>query len=553
MVDTTALVALVVAAVALFIALAQLTQQLVSTSYVIRKCDRIVTGDLTQGGTRQWHWRQFRFTVNYQTVLFTLPKALYGSLGISPTVQVDPPSGKIWDRAVKTRVQRSFAQACWVSLVQDLVAYGCLRPEDVCAREESADRIPDDLTVAPIRVDSMAILLHCVAISMQVFKYTPTTGEIILSGSAGSISSSAHPILGVLLHYSLFSNMPTIGEDLIRRHGRALCHSKGVWANGVYGRFQDRTYRPDMTLFSNLRDRQLPALRLTKWPKVGTADSIGGAACFMAFAHVDVYGTAPPSVVRPWTAHFAEIIVQAHLVELLRNYEKNESDPVLQRVAYAPSTCDAVIDIHGCSSPHLPGNQITSPFMYGNLKGIRVRGTKASLLLHYQGLWNVIQLVADKGWAVLATDKQDPSAYIPVSISWEMVRLADNCIREMWLTLEVEPSSPDRSQQSWIDHLVAKSIRPLADVGPPSWGYASIAVRDWPDTLSITFNNIHDSDQSDPSMPSPTPLDRHRLRLIAEFSILRAAYFTIMMRAAHSIGPGLEEDNNIETALAYMA
>ena len=53
MVDTTALVALIVAAVALVIALAQLTQQLLATGYVIRKCDRIVTGGVTKGGTRQ--------------------------------------------------------------------------------------------------------------------------------------------------------------------------------------------------------------------------------------------------------------------------------------------------------------------------------------------------------------------------------------------------------------------------------------------------------------------------------------------------------------------
>lgn len=66
--DTAALAALVVAAVALLIASAQLTQQLLSTAYVIRKCDRIVTGGLTRGGTRQFHWRQFRFTVKYQTL-----------------------------------------------------------------------------------------------------------------------------------------------------------------------------------------------------------------------------------------------------------------------------------------------------------------------------------------------------------------------------------------------------------------------------------------------------------------------------------------------------
>ena len=55
MADVSALAALVVAAVALLIAGLQLTQQLLATAYVIRKCDRLVTGGVTKGGIRQWH------------------------------------------------------------------------------------------------------------------------------------------------------------------------------------------------------------------------------------------------------------------------------------------------------------------------------------------------------------------------------------------------------------------------------------------------------------------------------------------------------------------
>ena len=100
MVDTAALAALVVAAVALVVAAAQLTQQLMATAYVIKKCDRIVTGGITRGGTRQWHWRQFRFTVKYQAVIFALPRPVYETLGISSTIQVNPPTKRLWDRAL---------------------------------------------------------------------------------------------------------------------------------------------------------------------------------------------------------------------------------------------------------------------------------------------------------------------------------------------------------------------------------------------------------------------------------------------------------------------
>ncbi len=286
--DTSALVALVVAVVALFVAVAQLTQQVMATAYVIRKCDRIVTGGLTKGGVRQWHWRQFRFTVNYQAIVFALPASIYSALGVSPTVQVDPPSLEVWHKANEIREMRKSSQGCWVSFVQDLAVFSCLRPENVGVKEESGDRIPDDLTVAPTRVDAITVMLTCVAMGMQVSRYSPTTGEITLAGGVGGISSSVHPVLGCLLHYSVFSNEPAIGVETARRHGLALRQKHGVWANTVFGRFMDRSYRPEMTTLEILRSRKLAALKAQGWPENSYNDTIGGAACFMAFAHVDV-------------------------------------------------------------------------------------------------------------------------------------------------------------------------------------------------------------------------------------------------------------------------
>ena len=55
------------------------------------------------------------------------------------------------------------------------------------------------------------------------------------------------------------------------------------------------------------------SLRGNGWPLDSYTDTIGGAASFMAFGHVDIYEAVPCSVVRRWTAHFAEVIVRAHL------------------------------------------------------------------------------------------------------------------------------------------------------------------------------------------------------------------------------------------------
>ena len=286
--DTSALAALVIAVVALVVATAQLTQQVMATAYVIRKCDRIVTGGLTKGGIRQWHWRQFRFTVRYQALVFALPASIYSSLGVSPTVQVDMPALEIWDKANKLRGIRKSSQGCWISFVQDLVMFTCLHPQDICVKEESGDRIPDDLTVAPVRVDAITVMLTCIAMGMQVSRYSPTTGEITLAGGVGGVSSSTHPVLGCLLHYSVFANEPTIGLENARRHGRALRQEHGVWANAVFGRFKDRSFRPEMFTIDVHLTRKEAVLKAQGWPENATNDTIGGAACFMAFAYVDV-------------------------------------------------------------------------------------------------------------------------------------------------------------------------------------------------------------------------------------------------------------------------
>lgn len=286
--DVSALAALVIAVIALVVAAGQLTQQVMATAYVLRKCDRIVTGGLTKGGTRQWHWRQFRFTVNYQSIVFALPASIYTALGISPTIQIDKPSKDIWTKAIRLRDDRTSAQGCWISFVQDLVMSRCLRPEDITLREESGDRIPEDLTVAPVRVDTTSVMLTCIAMGMQVFMYAPNTGEIELAGGIGGISSSNHPILGCLLHYTNFSDEPSIGFEAARNHGHALRQEKGVWANAVFGRFMDRSYSSAFSKFMPLVLRKMPILKSHEWPEESSNDSIGGAACFMAFAHVDV-------------------------------------------------------------------------------------------------------------------------------------------------------------------------------------------------------------------------------------------------------------------------
>ncbi|MCJ1279168.1 hypothetical protein MMC21_006992 [Puttea exsequens] len=539
MVDTASLAAIIVAAVALFVALGQLTQQLTATGYVIRKCDRIVMGGLTKGGTRQWHWRQFRFTVKYQALSFALPRSLYESIDVSPAVQVvvdtrsAAQSEQLLKSALLTRAKRTFSQASWITFTQDLAYFEAINTGNITTREESGDRIPDDLTIAPIRVDTITILLTCIALGMQVYKYSPTTGDIILSGSVGSISSSSHPLLGTLLHYNVFENeLDRQSSAVLRANANALREKGGAWANAVFGRFMDRLYRPEWTSLSILQNRKKPFLMQNGWPKDSRTDTIGGAACFMAFAYVDCFRAVPPSCFRPWCAHFAEVIVAAHCFELSRYGIK----PFELSKKFCDLRQELLENAHG-----------SSPYLDWDLYMARDR-TEMEIVdaLHSSdplaSTW--FQEIPSQNVA-----GDDPSSFLPIGAAWECVMRADHCMAH--LRMEVKTSHPNVDFEGFyflIDIITVVAIAPLAEVGAVSWGNASKHIETWPATLTAA---CVETLKERPELARM--YGRDTILKYARLSILRAAYFTVMMRSAGEIGPGLTQETRMETALAYMA
>ena len=116
--------------------------------------------------------------------------------------------------------------------MQDMAPY--ILAENLGRKWESGDRVPDDLTVAPVQVDVVTVVLLCFAGGMKPSGYPPATGEISMSGKVGAITSAVHPVLGVLLHYTP-SVLVVANESLeeIRIHSRAMNQGKGVWANAV--------------------------------------------------------------------------------------------------------------------------------------------------------------------------------------------------------------------------------------------------------------------------------------------------------------------------------
>ena len=60
--------------------------------------------------------------------------------------------------------------------------------ENLGRKWESGDRIPDDLTVAPVQADVITVVLLCVVGGMKLSRYPPATGEISMSGKVGAIT-----------------------------------------------------------------------------------------------------------------------------------------------------------------------------------------------------------------------------------------------------------------------------------------------------------------------------------------------------------------------------
>ncbi|KAJ8119667.1 hypothetical protein ONZ43_g3429 [Nemania bipapillata] len=76
-----AIAALVVAIVALFVAIAQATQQYLITGQLIRMCDSVVFGPMPGQGRRVWQFSQFRFRVIYSIPQISLDTELWPSGG----------------------------------------------------------------------------------------------------------------------------------------------------------------------------------------------------------------------------------------------------------------------------------------------------------------------------------------------------------------------------------------------------------------------------------------------------------------------------------------
>ena len=248
--------------------------------------------------------------------------------------------------------------------------------------------------------------------------------------------------------------------------------------------------------------------------------------------------------------------MKAHHIEILKEDAFTLSPELI-------SCRESFIERHGCSSPHLPwekindredsstGTLVPGPSVSNNF--LRYVESKDVLGVHDL----IVALSAGRPrpfTMVPELDERDPSAYVPIDTAWEIIMRADQCMRHIYVKCE----GPKKTGfLLLVDKIVAKAISSISEVGAPSWGLPTsfqLIYTFWQKNFPAACNEVLNDELSSQQTEEVRDLGgKQWISTYARLSMLRAAYYTVMMRAAPEIGPGLSEDSRIDTALAYMA
>ncbi|KAF5131589.1 hypothetical protein E5D57_007944 [Metarhizium anisopliae] len=233
MADTIAVVALIVSAVALIIALAQLLAQVIGTVEGHRRCQAAVMGAWAEKTHRDWHWRQFR----YET-LFTTPEIVLASYDPKRPESVAVTGYKDSRKQtleLEDKNDPSHQLVCWVHLLSalheciapialELIAKNTYqrRPLDnttwptIYFRQRSWDFMPPDIVrpFATTRATDIAVLACPAGVTWKDFR--PAEG--ILEGQGGGHIFSATKVrgIGVMLNYTKIPISSNYGNDTRR-------------------------------------------------------------------------------------------------------------------------------------------------------------------------------------------------------------------------------------------------------------------------------------------------------------------------------------------------
>ncbi|MCJ1261110.1 hypothetical protein MMC22_000974 [Lobaria immixta] len=216
-----AVAALLVAFVALIVTSAQAVQQYLASGQLIRICDSVVYGKMPGQGRRIWEFSQFRFRVVYSIPQISLPLSLWSDI---PSHALSDEEGDLTLPDLRTSIAQSklgikqaivnqfdiqmgrtrdliCGEASWVSFCRAIQYSGgnSLRYEMI---EGDADRCPTDLPVVPMQLSMRDVITVAMMAGMECTDVSYQQQSLSMRGSAGTITSSRHPILGALIHFA---------------------------------------------------------------------------------------------------------------------------------------------------------------------------------------------------------------------------------------------------------------------------------------------------------------------------------------------------------------
>lgn len=227
-----AVAALVVSVLAMTIATAQVLQQYLNTGQLIRMCDSVVYGKMPGRGRRVWEYSQFRFRVVYSVPQISLRPDLWkDSLaqyvsyerGLLPlpdlhhNVRVLDAHSSLPQTSARTRTGSAHSaaagEACWVSFCR-IAQNSCTDDIFYELLHCDADRCPSDLPVVPMQVSMRDIVIIALMTGMRCTNASFEGKSIAMDGEAGAITSSWHPMLGSIIHFSPRNSHRPVGIRL---------------------------------------------------------------------------------------------------------------------------------------------------------------------------------------------------------------------------------------------------------------------------------------------------------------------------------------------------
>ncbi|KAL9082625.1 MAG: hypothetical protein Q9159_006282 [Coniocarpon cinnabarinum] len=206
--DAAAWAALTVAAFAMIIAIGQMSQQYASSGQLIRLCDSVVYGGpsgLPGKGRRVWSWSQFRFRVLYEVPSFRLPRGKGNIWDVAPltSVRFDEEvdivaNDKYWSALT---AEPQVGEAAWVSFCRK-TKFTCQERVIISLKHDDADRVPPELPNIPVPISVRDVIIMAFSIGLDCTEADFTRRALTMQGDAGVITSSNHPVLGLLVHFA---------------------------------------------------------------------------------------------------------------------------------------------------------------------------------------------------------------------------------------------------------------------------------------------------------------------------------------------------------------